>query len=250
MAERKATRLSKAAREFNVGISTIVEFLGKKGHEIDSNPNSKMDAELYDLLLEEYSSDLNVKKESEKLTLKNLRERQESLSMDDEPEAVEQEDAEELLITDNTAGSSDEVHGQPVEATPVLEKEEKPEVAEPAAKTKAPADKPAEAIEKKEQPKPKKSDKTAEAVPEPEAEPEAAVAESGPKVIGKIDLDSMNQKTRPGKKSKDASPKEESPKAVSKKVKPTEDEAKSAPELAEVPEVKADTTEKQSVEAV
>ena len=48
MAERKATRLSKAAREFNVGISTIVEFLGKKGHEIDSNPNSKLDTDLYD----------------------------------------------------------------------------------------------------------------------------------------------------------------------------------------------------------
>ena len=77
MAERKATRLSKAAREFNVGISTIVEFLGKKGHEIDSNPNSKLDPDLYELLQEEYSTDLNVKKESEKLTLKKLRERQE-----------------------------------------------------------------------------------------------------------------------------------------------------------------------------
>ena len=50
MAERKATRLSKAAREFNVGISTIVEFLGKKGHEIDSNPNSKLEPDLYELL--------------------------------------------------------------------------------------------------------------------------------------------------------------------------------------------------------
>ena len=46
----------------NVGISTIVEFLGKKGHEIDSNPNTKVDPDLYDLLLEEYSLDQNVKK--------------------------------------------------------------------------------------------------------------------------------------------------------------------------------------------
>ena len=66
MAERKATRLSKAARELNVGITTIVEFLGKKGHEIDSNPNTKLDPGMYDLLLEEYSSDQSVKKESEK----------------------------------------------------------------------------------------------------------------------------------------------------------------------------------------
>ena len=52
--EKKATRLSKAAREFNVGISTIVEFLHKKGIEIDSSPNAKIDPEVYDLLAEEY----------------------------------------------------------------------------------------------------------------------------------------------------------------------------------------------------
>ncbi|TFH26549.1 MAG: translation initiation factor IF-2 [Bacteroidia bacterium] len=248
MAERKATRLSKAAREFNVGISTIVEFLGKKGHEIDSNPNSKMDPELYDLLLEEYSSDQNVKKESEKLTLKNLRERQESLSLDDEPVAVEQEDSEELLITDKTAGSSAEVIPEPVEAAPVVEKEEKPELTEPAAKTKAPADKPEAAIEKLEQPKTAKSEKAAE------AEPEAEVTESGPKVIGKIDLDSMNQKTRPEKKSKAESPKAESPKAEIEKAESEKVESiksEEAPEEAEVAdEVKAETTEKEAFEAV
>ena len=106
MAEKKAIRLSKAAREFNVGISTIVEFLGKKGHQIDSNPNSKLDPELLELLEDEYSSDLNVKKESEKLTLKNLRERKESLSLDDIKEPAEQEETEELIITDLTAGGT------------------------------------------------------------------------------------------------------------------------------------------------
>ena len=105
MAERKAIRLSKAAREFNVGISTIVDFLGKKGHAIDSNPNSKLNPELYDLLEEEYSSDLNVKKESEKLTLKNLRERQETLSLDDVKDSAEPEESEELIITDHTASN-------------------------------------------------------------------------------------------------------------------------------------------------
>ena len=159
MVERKATRLSKAAREFSVGISTIVEFLGKKGHEIDSNPNSKLDPDLYTLLLEEYSSDLNVKKESEKLTLKNLRERQETLSLDDEPAAVEQEDAEELLITGKTAGSSEDVTPEPVEAAPVVKKEVKPKAAKPAAKAKAPVEKAKAAVEKKEKPKAKKSEK-------------------------------------------------------------------------------------------
>ncbi len=43
----KATRLSKAAREFNVGISTIVEFLHKKGFDLDPNPNTKLPHEAY-----------------------------------------------------------------------------------------------------------------------------------------------------------------------------------------------------------
>jgi translation initiation factor IF-2 len=246
MVERKATRLSKAAREFNVGISTIVEFLGKKGHEIDSNPNSKLDPDLYTLLLEEYSSDLNVKKESEKLTLKNLRERQETLSLDDEPAAVEQEDAEELLITDKTAGSSEDVTPEPVEAAPVVKKEVKPKAAKPAAKAKAPVEKAKAAVEKKEKPKAKKSEKAAESKTDPESE----VSDGGPKVVGKIDLDSMNQKTRPGKKAKAESEKAISPKAKSKKAKDTVEASESVPEVAEAPEVQAETTEKETAEAV
>ena len=245
MVERKATRLSKAAREFNVGISTIIDFLEKKGHEIDSNPNSKLDPDLYDLLLEEYSSDLKVREESEKLTLKNLRERQESLSLEDEPAVAEQEDAEELLITDTTAGSSENIAPEPVEAAPVKEKEEKPEAAKPAAKAKAPADKPEEAVEEKAKPKAK----IKEEVAEPKAEPEAEVADHGPKVVGKIDLDSMNQKTRPGKKTKAESEKAESVKAESKKAKSKEPEVASE-EPAPAPEVKAESLEKEAVEAV
>ena len=63
----KATRLSKAAREFNVGISTIVEFLHKKGFDLDPNPNTKLPHDAYVLLIKEYSTDISVKKESEKL---------------------------------------------------------------------------------------------------------------------------------------------------------------------------------------
>ena len=40
--EVKNIRLSKAAREFNVGTSTIVEFLAKKGQSIDPSPNTKL----------------------------------------------------------------------------------------------------------------------------------------------------------------------------------------------------------------
>jgi len=210
MAERKATRLSKAAREFNVGISTIVEFLGKKGHEIDSNPNNKLDPDLYELLQEEYSTDLNVKKESEKLTLRNLRERQESLSLDDVPEAAEQEESEELIITDHTTSSADTAGPAVEKEVPVSKEEpepekEKPVVEEKVETPKAPKEKGPK--EKVETPKAEKSTEPSEKEVEPE------VVEGGPRVVGKIDLESMNQKTRPSKKSKAKSEDTESKKA-------------------------------------
>jgi translation initiation factor IF-2 len=101
----KATRLSKAAREFNVGIATIVEFLHKKGFDLDPNPNTKLPHEAYLLLLKEYSSDLNVKKESEKLILKDLHRKKETVSIDDFSDRVTSEDLErddEILIKDTS----------------------------------------------------------------------------------------------------------------------------------------------------
>ena len=90
----KVTRLSKAAREFNVGISTIVEFLHKKGYDLDPNPNTKLPHEAYILLIKEYSTDISVKKESEKLILKDLHRKKESVSIEDFPENTETEEPE------------------------------------------------------------------------------------------------------------------------------------------------------------
>ena len=211
MAERKATRLSKAAREFNVGITTIVEYLVKKGHEIDSNPNTKLDAELYDMLHEAYSTDQSVKKESEKLTLKNLKERQESLTIED-VKKPEQEEAEELLITDKTAGSIDlaeeivaeEAKPEPKE-TPKPEPKEDPKPEKKEVKVTLPkAEEKAEPGLTKESEKPA-AEPAAEPAVEPKEELKAEVKaeeDGGPKVVGKIDLDAMNQLTRPVKKSK------------------------------------------------
>src|SRR5210317_260677 len=65
----KATRLSKAAREFNVGIHTIVEYLEKKGIEVDAKPTSKLSPEAYELLLQEFQDEKAVKEESKKMEL-------------------------------------------------------------------------------------------------------------------------------------------------------------------------------------
>lgn len=55
------------AKEFNVGISTIVDFLGDKGHKVEFNPNTKIEEDMYNLLAKEFAADKAVKEKSEKL---------------------------------------------------------------------------------------------------------------------------------------------------------------------------------------
>ncbi|MCF8346332.1 MAG: translation initiation factor IF-2 [Bacteroidales bacterium] len=214
MAEKKATRLSKAAREFNVGISTIVEFLHKKGHDIDSNPNTKLDAELYDLLVDEYSTDLSVKKDAEKLTLKTFREKAEKAGeVPAETEKESTSDEQELLINDKTTGTEELKRDTPAASPEKADTQEKSEETEKAAEEAPVAEKSADIEEvaepENEDVKPEEvvAEKKAETPPEekePVEEEEAAETEEagGPRVIGRIDLDSMNQKTRPKKKTK------------------------------------------------
>ena len=63
----KSIRLSKAAIEFNVGRDDIVDFLGKKGYKLDSSPNTKLNGEMYALLVEKYKGDKEVKKNADQL---------------------------------------------------------------------------------------------------------------------------------------------------------------------------------------
>jgi len=50
-------RLSKVARELNVGISTIVDFLSSQGTEIEASPNTKIEVGVYEVLLGEFQSE-------------------------------------------------------------------------------------------------------------------------------------------------------------------------------------------------
>ncbi len=59
-------RLNKVTRDLNVGISTVVEFLQKKGFTVEANPNTTITQEQLDILKKEFSTDHNNKKESEK----------------------------------------------------------------------------------------------------------------------------------------------------------------------------------------
>jgi len=222
--------LSKIAREFNVGINTIVEFLKKKEFDIDSNPNTKVSAEIYLILVDEYSTDINLKKESERLSLLNLRDKKETVSINDidqqKPESTETE--EEVLIKDTRGGTEPDAIEEDVEVKVVgkidLDKKaDKKEAKEVTEKEAATGKKTAEKKEKK---------KEEEVI---ETDPVDTKADKDLKVVGKIDLDSMNQRTRPAKKTakeKEAEKKEKT-KANEKKVEVKAD--KEGAEVAEIP---------------
>lgn len=59
-------RLNKITRDLNVGISTVVEFLQKKGFTVETNPNTKITEEQYALLVKEFSTDKSLRLESER----------------------------------------------------------------------------------------------------------------------------------------------------------------------------------------
>jgi translation initiation factor IF-2 len=215
----KGTRLSKAAREFNVGIHTIVEFLSKKGHDIEPKPNTKIGDDLYDMLIQEFQGEKTVKEESKKIILDAGDHR--TISLEDKPkegktETTEKEQ-EELIIKTVTSGPP-KVDAEE-EKAPAKEKKKEPAEKKPEAAVKK-AEK-AEPAEKKTAPKAKtKKDKEEKESKEVEEEKESKDL----KVVGKIDLDSINQKTRPTKKTKTADKKkvkkvEEPEEAETKKTK-------------------------------
>jgi translation initiation factor IF-2 len=202
----KVTRLSKAAREFNVGISTIVDFLHKKGFDLDPNPNTKLPHEAYILLVKEYSTDISVKKESEKLILKDLHRKKESVSIDDFSEKAESEDTdrdESVLIKDTTGLKKTTVDIKTEIKKPDiklvgkidLEKTLKPKVEKPAPPKDEPVKKPEiippvieEVKTEKKKPAPEEVQVTAESE-EKKVKPNIDL-----RIVGKIDLDKVEAK--------------------------------------------------------
>lgn len=215
MTETKTVRLSKLARELNVGISTMVEFLKKKGYALNPDPNSKVTPEEYDLLQKEFRTEKTIKKESEKLHLKTIPRGPVTVTINDiqqqESELTETEEAEKgIRIKDVTTGkvhpleTSVETLRKKIEEPKVigkidLEKVEKKKTTkkeqEPAAVSESekeketPAEKttPIEHEEKNVPPKDKKKTETELVVEEaPTVIPKPEI-----KVVGKIDIEKI-----------------------------------------------------------
>ncbi|MBC8592529.1 translation initiation factor IF-2 [Oscillospiraceae bacterium N12] len=94
-------RLNKVTRDLNVGISTVVEFLQKKGYTVEANPNTKITEEQYAVLVKEFSTDKNLRIESERF----IQERQNkdrnkaSVSIDGYEKQPEKPKAEDVIKT-------------------------------------------------------------------------------------------------------------------------------------------------------
>lgn len=227
-------RLSKIALEFNVGLSTIVEFLHSKERKISSDPNVKLSDEDYALVAKEFSSDSQVKKESSLVDLKNTRKKKATVSIDnagnvsmenDKPEeegfiSVKDEVKLEnkIKIVDHIDLNSDHKdHTSPVpEEAHIPEFKTEPMTKQEPGQESEPLPQREQASDQK-----VKTEENAEQEPVKAKEEPAAVEESIPteaagqttfkvvhsslkdvKVVGSIDLDAINQRTRPAQKSK------------------------------------------------
>src|SRR5574344_722687 len=180
--ENKTIRLNKVAKELNVGITTLVEFLAKKGKKIESNPNTKIDKESYKLRSEAFQDEREVKEKAHNINLAT-------------PKATPQTiEAEEIHSEAPKASNDDELNvNEIVIKTKTLEynhqmakltKKKELEAKEKKTETQAPK-------EEKKKPVPKKenTDKGDET--------------PSLNIIGKIDLSVLNTKTKPDKKSKE-----------------------------------------------
>lgn len=164
MTEGKSINLLKAAKELNIGIGTAVECLAKKGYDIDAKPNTKLDRDMYDVLLREFQGDKIVKEEANQIVIGKIR-RDETPIETTASKPTQEVENDEILIKNNSAFN--------------------PSVEE----TKAPTNQVHQ-----------KAPSNDENDSKEEARDETPDNHVGVKVVGKIDLSSINQRSRPEKR--------------------------------------------------
>ncbi|MBC8053077.1 MAG: translation initiation factor IF-2 [Sphingobacteriaceae bacterium] len=148
MSEGKSINLLKAAKELNIGLSTAVESLTKKGYKVEPKPNTKLTEEMYEALLKDYQGDKIVREEARQIVIGKIR-------RDDVPPSAPERQ-------ENRRGSDFEHEEILIKNT--------------GSFTPPPSEKPKPA-------------------PEPIEQPEESSL-PGVKVVGKIDLDALNNKGR------------------------------------------------------
>ncbi len=215
MAEKKLPRLLQAAKEFNVGQDTLIDFLVAKGFEKDDlKPSSKLSEAMYTALQQGFHSDKAAKNISDQVELpKGLGGDNRRRRDDEEQPPIKKE---EPVVPVAEPVKTEEPAAVVEEAPPVEEKEIRPEPApEPEAeKTQAPTEEPVAKVQ----------------VPDIE----------GPKIISKIDLSAIDSSTRPKRPSKkeQAPAEEKQPEKVEEPVVKKDE----TPEVKQEPVVKKEET--------
>ncbi len=227
-----AIKLIKACKELNIGMSTAVEFSQKQGYEIATDPNTRIDDDLYLLLAKEFNKDMALKLEAERIAQERQEREIPKTIKVEEPKHVPADVIE--VQKPKVVGKIDlEPKSKPAEPKPSKPKEE------PKAVEQAPVSKPQpQEVAKPEPQQPVAPQPEPEAEPAPQAakpEPERAVtsgdkkaaeqANQQLKVVGKIDLAALNQATHPGKKSKEEKRKEREAREHQRKPAPSQQPA-------------------------
>lgn len=196
-AENKTLRLSKVAKELNVGISTIVEYLSKRGIKIETSPNTKIDNDKYEMLLKAFPHDREKKNVSDNIVPERPANavviKAEDVVAKQKESDEDYEDTQEIFIKTKTIDFKPE---QPKTSKVKTEnKVEESKVEEPEVKE--------EKIELK---------KEIEITPIDTDDSGDSSKDSSVKILGKIDLDSLNTKTKPDRKTKSQKEKEKAEK--------------------------------------
>ena len=205
-------RLNKVTKEFNIGLQTAVEFLQKKGFkEVEANPNYKITEEQYVQLQNEFSSDKGLRNEATQLIQQHIGQSKKERK---EPKAkpVEEVQIEAPKVAGPKILGHIDLGSKPSEASKTekaAEKKAKAKAEEKKAEPKPVVQQeeiPQSAPEKAEEPVVAPKEEPAEPAPVEKKEEEifrlTPAASNAPSLTikGKIDLDSLNQTTRPKKK--------------------------------------------------
>jgi len=195
MGNEKKIRLIRAAKEFNVGLNTITDFLHRKGIEIDSSPNTPIDADTYAVLEKEFGK--NRPSGSELDTIREKINKKNSVSIEPTPTPQPKEEkrtieVKEEVVQPKILGKIDLSPKKKVESAPAQKAEPKAEAPKEEPKVEGPK---AEPMREEPAPQPKVESKVVEAIKEEPKEDVFRATETptlaGPQILGTMDVSGM-----------------------------------------------------------
>lgn len=221
-------RLNKVTRDLNVGITTVVEFLQKKGYTIEASPNAKITEEQYAVLVKEFSTDKNLKIESEKFSQErqNKDRNKASISIEGFESKKEKEEVVKTVIPEEARPKLKQVGKIDLDN---LNKKTAPKVVEPVAKVieQTPKAEPVveKVVERKETPQPEKETPKPVVVEEKKPEPAPVLEEKKEPKIEKTE-EKTPQVKEMEKETPEAAPVQEKEEDDVFKIRPTEFKSK------------------------